>query len=184
MGLTAIDADALVAELYETDAALQEQLRQRFGDEVVRASRVDKDALRGKVKGPGALESLESVVHPAVHRLRDLRIAAAREAGASGCAVEAIKLVESGGSAICDELWIVVAGERVQLDRLARRGVDEAEARRRMEWQGTPAIWTGLFVAESTRLGRPRPVVIVDNSGDEAVGRAQVERLWRGVPAG
>jgi dephospho-CoA kinase len=183
LGLAVIDSDALVAELYESDSALLASLARQFGSQVVHAGRVDKDALRGALKEPGALDALEQLVHPAVHRLRDERLAAARAGGAPGCAVEAIKLVESGGSAACDELWIVVATESVQLDRLAGRGTDAAEARRRMSWQGTPESWMAGFLSESALLGRPRPVVILDNSGDEPTGRAQVERLWNGVRA-
>ena len=183
-GAVAIDADALVAELYESDTALHAQLRQRFGDRVVREGRVDKQVLRGVFSDPGALADLERIVHPAVHRLREERLAAARTAGAPVAVIEAIRLVESGGSATCDELWIVVAGESVQIERLVRRGLDEAEARRRLASQGTPAGWIDQFVVESARLGRTRPVVIFDNSGSEAAGRAQADRLWRGLTAG
>ncbi|MGI8424133.1 MAG: dephospho-CoA kinase [Chloroflexota bacterium] len=180
-GARVVDSDALVAELYETDATLQGRLRTQFGQHVVREARVDRAVLRRALVEPAAVAALEEIVHPAVQALRDKKLAAARADGTSACVVEAIKLVESGGSAICDELWIVVAGERVQFDRLARRGMEEAEARRRMEWQGTPASWTEGFLAESTRLGEPRPVMIFDNSGSEDQGRAQVSRLWRGV---
>ena len=181
LGVTAIDADALVAELYAEDATVHAALVQRFGADVVRAGAVDKDALRAHLAAPHALEAVERIVHPAVHRLRDDSLARARAAGAVGCVVEAIKLVESGGSAVCDELWIVVADEAVQLARLARRGVDEAEARRRMAWQGSFGTWIAAFVEESARLRRPRPVVVFDNSGDEVAGRAQASRLWLGA---
>ncbi|HEU5319123.1 MAG TPA: dephospho-CoA kinase [Chloroflexota bacterium] len=183
LGLAAIDSDALVAELYERNAALQAALAERFGSDVLRGGRVDKEVLRARAQVPGALDALERLVHPAVHLLRDHHLAVARAAGAPGCVVEAIKLVESGGSASCDELWIVVAAEPVQLGRLARRGVDEPEARRRMAWQGTVKSWTEAFLAESVRLGRARPIVIFDNSADEASGRAQAARLWRGAGA-
>ena len=181
VGAIVLDSDALVAELYERDRALQESLAARFGAHVLSGDRVNKAALRAALTEPAAVRSLEAIVHPAVHALRDRRLTAARAAGAPAAIVEAIKMVESGGSAICDELWIVVADERVQLARLSARGIDAAEARARMQWQGTPASWTEEFIAESVRLGRPRPVLIVDNSGPETQGRAQVTRLWCGA---
>ena len=180
-GAAVLDSDALVAELYESDAALQARLAERFGAAVVREGRVDKGALRAVLHAPAEIQALEALVHPAVQALRDQRITQARAAGAPAVVVEAIKLVESGGAAICDELWIVVAAERVQLERLAARGVSPEEARARMAWQGTPATWTEAFLAESARLGKPRSVIVFDNSGSESEGRAQVSRLWCGA---
>ena len=181
LGATSIDADALVAELYATDDDLHTQLRARFGEAVVRDGRVDKLALRAAFADPAALGDLERIVHPAVHRLRDEQLAAARANGAPVSVVEAIRLVESGGSAICDELWIVTANEDALLPRLGQRGVAPDDARRRLATQGSLAGWTDAFLAESARLTRPRPVVVFDNSGTEADGRRAAQRLWRGL---
>ena len=185
-GALVIDADALAHRLYDTDAALQARLRARFGPQVVVEGKVDRPSLARAVFGQSdsaaALEDLEAIVHPAVLALLDRELAGAVTAGRAACVVEAIKLVESGGSARCDELWVVVAAERVQSARLAARGVDEAEARRRLAAQGTPASWIAAFLAESGRLGRPRPVLVFDNSGSREEGRAQAERLWGGLP--
>ncbi len=180
-GADLLDSDALVRELYEGDRELNAALVARFGAAVVKGERVDKAVLRTVFQDPAALADLERIVHPAVQRLRDQKLTAIRAAGRPAAAVEAIKLVESGGSEVCDELWIVVAAERVQLARLKQRGVDEDEARRRMAAQGTAGSWSEQFVAESVRIGRPRPILIVDNSGTEAQGKAQVVRLWNGV---
>jgi dephospho-CoA kinase len=185
LGARTIDADALVHRLYETDRALQEQLQARFGAQVVVGGRVDRAALGKAVFGgtgtEAALADLEALTHPAVLYARDEEIAQARAEGVAVLVIEAIKLIESGGSARCDELWIVTAAEAVQLARLAARGVPEAKARRRLAAQGTVASWTAAFQSESLRLGQPRPIVIFDNSGDEAQGREQVARLWNGV---
>lgn len=180
-GAVVLDSDALVAELYESDRALQTRLAGKFGPHVIRNRQVDKAALRAALVDKDAIAALEAIVHPAVQALRDRRLIAARVSGAPAAVVEAIKLVESGGSVICDELWIVVAEERTQIERLALRGVTEGEARRRMEWQGTPASWTDAFLVESARLGRARPLIVFDNSGSEEDGRRQVTRLWRGA---
>lgn len=183
-GAVHIDSDALVRELYESDAALQSRLRERFGSTVLSSNGVDRRALGAVVfADAAALRDLEQIVHPAVQDLRDRYIRTAREAGAPACVVEAIKLIESGGSAICDELWIVVAAEAVQLSRLQSRGVVEVEARRRLRAQGSPAVWIEAFREESARMNRPRPVVVFDNSGPEDAGRAQARRLWHGISA-
>jgi len=182
LGAHAVDADILVRRLYDTDQELQGRLRQRFGAGVVASGRVDRTVLSRAVFGdPQTLADLEALVHPAVHRAEEEEITRARRAGAPACAIEAIRLVESGGSARCDKLWSVVADESVQLARLAARGVNAEEARRRLAVQGSVQSWTAAFTAESTRSGRPRPILVVDNSGDMTAGRAQVRRLWRGL---
>jgi dephospho-CoA kinase len=185
LGAVAIDSDVLVRELYAHDATLQARLEERFGPGVVAAGTVDRTALADAVfDNPAALADLEALVHPAVFRLRDQQVAAARATGAPAVVFEAIKLVEAGGSAQCDELWIVVADAPVQRARLAERGLSEAEARRRLAAQGSVATWCERFIAESARLGRRRPVVVFDNSGGVADGQAQVARLWRGIEGG
>jgi dephospho-CoA kinase len=180
-GARTVDADALVHELYESDPDLQRLLSERFGPDVVVAGRVDRAALGRALSAPPALADLEAIVHPAVQRARDALLAEAARQGEAAFALEAIKLVESGAADRCDELWIVVVPPAVQFARLAARGLDEAEVRRRLAWQGDVASWTDAFLEQSARLGRPRPVVILDNGGTPAQTDAQVERLWLGI---
>src|SRR5437867_2218967 len=136
LGACLVDADALVHRLYESDAALQRRLQARFGAAVVVNGRVDRAALGASVfadpSDRTALADLEAIVHPAVHRLEDEVIAAARAAGAPACVVEAIKLVESGGSSRCDASWIVRGAATGQLARLAAPGLDDAVAPSRL----------------------------------------------------
>jgi dephospho-CoA kinase len=187
LGARTYDADAIAHQLYESDADLHARLASRFGPSVVVGGHVDRRALGAIVfanpDDPGPLAALEAIVHPAVQQARDAALERAQYEGVAVSAVEAIKLVESGGSARCDELWIVTAREDVQLARLAARGVAPDEARRRLARQGTVASWTAAFQAESGRLDRMRPVVVFDNSGGAAQGRAQVARLWPGLVA-
>ena len=50
--------------------------------------------------------------------------------------IEAIKLVEGGLAALCDEVWLVTCGRAAQRARLAARGVAQADAERRIAAQG------------------------------------------------
>src|SRR5688572_14551160 len=104
-GAVALDADTQVTELYESDRSLQALLAERFGAAVIRDGRVDKPALRVAIGGPEDVAALEALVHPAVTRFREERLDQLRATGVPAVVVEAIKLVESGGSATCDELW-------------------------------------------------------------------------------
>jgi dephospho-CoA kinase len=182
-GARTVDADALVHQLYETDPGLQRLLAERFGPDVLSAGHVDRSALRRALSPPEALADLEAIVHPAVQRARDALLEEAARQGEAVFALEAIKLVESGASDRCDELWIVVVPPAVQFARLAARGLDEAEVRRRLAWQGSVDSWVRDFTAASARLGRPRPVMILDNGGTPAQTESQVTRLWPGLIA-
>lgn len=184
LGAVVIDADALVHRLYAEDTALQAHLQARFGAEVVQDGRVHRPTLARIVFGqPDELAALEAIVHPVVHRAEDDLLAAARAAGTPVCVLDAARQVESGGSARCDELWIVACDEATQLRRLAARGMGGPEAHRRLTMQGSITKWSAAFLAESARLSRYRPMIILDNSGTESVGKAQVHRLWAGLGA-
>jgi dephospho-CoA kinase len=50
--------------------------------------------------------------------------------------VEAIKLVEGGLSARCDEVWLIECPPAVQRRRLAGRGMEAADIKRRLAAQG------------------------------------------------
>ena len=50
--------------------------------------------------------------------------------------IEAIKLVEGGLAALCDEVWLVTCDPATQRERLAGRGMAPADADRRIAAQG------------------------------------------------
>ncbi|MCB0148996.1 MAG: dephospho-CoA kinase, partial [Caldilineaceae bacterium] len=88
--------------------------------------------------------------------------------------IEAIKLLESGRLLrLCDEVWVVVADEATQIRRLMEsRGMDEAEARRRMAAQSSQAE----KVKQADR--------VIDNSGSPAELYAQLDAIWNELAAG
>ena len=77
--------------------------------------------------------------------------------------VEAIKLVEGGLAAMCDEVWLVTCEPAAQRERLRVRGLDEATAAERIAAQGDLA----------ERL-RPAATRVIDTSGDVAEVRAAI----------
>ena len=88
-------------------------------------------------------------------------------------AIEAIKLIEGGLSALCDEVWLVVCDEQSQLERLAGRGTPADVAAQRI------AAQAGL----AERL-RPSATLVLDASGDPAMTRVRVvEALAAAVAA-
>jgi dephospho-CoA kinase len=169
LGAVVVDADELAREITapggpDTDAVLE-----RFGPAIAAGEgAIDRAALAALVfDDPAALRDLEAIVHPAVRRGIEERIAAAEGTSAPAIAIEAIKLAESGLAALCDEVWSVDCSASEQRDRLAGRGMASADVERRIAAQGDLAA----------RL-RPIATRLIGTSGDPAATRARVEAAY------
>ena len=114
---------------------------------------------------PAALRELEALVHPAVRPRILARIAAAEAVDAPAIAIEAIKLVEGGLAAECDEVWLVTCDPDAQ-----RRAADRRAARRATDADQRVAAQAGL----AARLA-PYATLILDTSGTEAETEAIVD---------
>ena len=109
VGGTVIDADELAREVTGPGAPVLAGIRRRFGDGVFAADgALDRPALAELVFDDArALADLEALTHPLVRQLVDERLAAASREHVPFVVIEAIKLVEGGLAARCDEAWLV-----------------------------------------------------------------------------
>ena len=170
LGADRIDADLVYRELIEPGQPLLERLRDRFGDMVIDADgHLDRTALGSIVfDDPVKLRELDAMTHPAVIEAIVARVA---HSEAEVVAVEAVKLIESGMSSLCDETWLVVARPDLQRARLtARAGLSGEEADSRLAAQ--PAEETRCHVADH----------VIVNSGSLEDLRRAVEARWSTVP--
>jgi dephospho-CoA kinase len=137
-GAAVVDADEIARDVTAPGEPAHAAILERFGDAVRAADgTVDRAALAHLVFGdPATLVDLEAIVHPAVRPRILAAIEAADAKGAPAVVIEAIKLVESGLAALCDEVWLVECGPAAQRERLAARGMDAADAKRRIAAQG------------------------------------------------
>ena len=171
LGAVVVDADQVVRELYDEDA-VRDAVAARFGEGVRAADgSIDRAAL-GRVvfEDSAALQDLEAIIHPAV-RPRILAVIDAGDArGAPAVVVEAIKLVEGGLAASCDEVWLVTCDPPVQRGRLRDRGLGTEDAERRI-------------AAQRHLRERVEPVATrrIDTSGSLHDTRDQVVRAWRAI---
>lgn len=178
LGAAVIDADRIVHDLYRDDVELRHALEGRFGANVLTSDGVNRAALGELVFADvAARRELEMLVHPRVHARQGLFLDRSRESGVPLAVIEAVKIVESGGSDRCDELWIVVADTEIVLGRLEGRGMGREEATRRMSSQGSVGTWIDHFVSASARLGNPRPIVVIDNNSSIESTSAQIDRF-------
>ena len=139
LGGAVVDADALAREVTAPGQPALNAIRDRFGAGVFESSgALDRAALGAVVfSDASALEDLEAIVHPGVRKLVEERLERAARDGDPFVVVEAIKLVEGGLAARCDEVWLIECGPAVQRERLMGRGLDAADAERRLATQGT-----------------------------------------------
>jgi dephospho-CoA kinase len=168
-GVVVIDADRVARDVLAADTPETGAVYARFGGELRGPDgELDRAAL-GRIvfNDPAALRDLEAIVHPAVRPRIVAEADAAGAAGAVAVVIEAIKLVEGGLAALCDEVWLVTCAPDVQLERLVGRGTGADDARDRIAAQGDLA----------TRL-RPAATHVIDAGEALAATRSQVaERL-------
>lgn len=172
-GALVLDADKLAHAAMAPGGPAYAAVIGAFGPAIVGADgAIDRKALGAIVFADAAqLARLEAIVHPAVLVLAQQALA---EATAPVVVIEAIKLLESGRLlGLCDEVWVVVADEATQIRRLMEsRGMDEAEARRRMAAQSSQAE----KVKQADR--------VIDNSGTPDELYRQLDAIWNELMAG
>lgn len=133
-GFRVLDADQIVAELYEPGEPGADAVRELFGPEVLTAEgAVDRPRVAERVfADPQARHRLEQAIHPLV-RARFRRIA---EQARGVLIYEATLLVESGHREVFDLIVSIEAPETRRLEWAVARGMDEAGARARLAAQG------------------------------------------------
>ncbi|HXT37517.1 MAG TPA: dephospho-CoA kinase [Chloroflexota bacterium] len=165
MGATEVlDADRVVHDLLRADPDVREALQRAFGSEVFAADgSVDRTKLGTIVfADPHALQALEGILHPAVRQAIRGRLAAMPEDAL--VVVDAVKLLEGELAALVDQVWWVTARVDQQIDRLTTgRGLSREAALARLHAQ------------PSLEQFRDRVQVVIDNSGQLAHTRMQVE---------
>ncbi len=173
-GVVVIDADRVAREVLEPGTPGVEAVYGRFGESLRGTDgRLDRAAL-GRIvfSDPGALRDLEAIVHPAVRPRILAAMDRAAATGADAVVVEAIKLVEGGLAALCDEVWLVTCDPPTQRERLVGRGTDRADAETRIRAQGDLAAHLRPYASR---------VIVTDGEPDPT--RAEVERLLEALIA-
>ncbi len=152
-GAVVLDADELTRTAMEPGTPLTESSVSRFGAEFRRPDgSLDREALGWLVfSDPARLAELESLVHPAVERLEREAIRAADMRRPPAIVLEAIKHVEAGHAAWCDQVWLVICEPALQFERLVGRGMAPEDARQRVAAQ---AVSMPLWRSAATRTIR------------------------------
>jgi dephospho-CoA kinase len=127
LGAETVSADEIVHHLLAQDEAAISRIVERFGEDTLGESGVDRRALGRKVFGdPEALRDLERILHPLVRRETKRRVAAS---DADLFVAEVPLLFEGGTGRDYDYTVAVAVPEERRRAWAAERGVDEAALR-------------------------------------------------------
>lgn len=175
-GARLIDCDRIAHEVL-ADPAVEARVREAFGPEVFGPDgRVDRKAL-GRVvfDDPGALATLEGLVHPGVRdRVQELLRGMAvdegpRQVAVIDAAVASKMRLTAGldvGGRDYDVIVFVEVSAETRRRRAAERGWPPGELERREARQ------------ESLTVLKDRADVVIPNDGDLREAESHVERVW------
>lgn len=138
LGAAVLDADAIYHDLTVSSQPMRQELQERFGPDIYDDQGVLlRKQLGTKVFGDAqALEDLNAITHRYIQLEIQKRLDQAQAEGKQVAVVDAIALIESGVADICHITVAVVAKTETRIGRImARDGIDEAYARKRVEAQ-------------------------------------------------
>ncbi len=138
-GVPCLDADLLAHGVTAAGTEASSAIAARFGQEVLAADgSVDRARLGPIVfADPAARRELEAMVHPAVYRAirAGLRAFELELPGLPLAVVDVPLLYESGHAGDFDRVVVTACPMEVQVARLLKRGMSDAEARQRLAAQ-------------------------------------------------
>lgn len=175
LGAEVIHADLVGHEAYRPGTAGFAAVVDAFGDEIVGdGGTIDRRRLGARVfSEPGALDRLNSILHPLIRAEIERRIDDARRANRTrAVVVEAAILLEAGWRSLVDQVWVVSASRDQVVMRLEhQRGMNASDVDARLERQ----------LSDTQR--RAAADRLIENQGTPDELRRAVSELWRDATA-
>lgn len=167
-GYEVIDADLISREIYNVDEEAYKKVITEFGTEILNNDRTINRKKLGKVvfNNKLKLKKLNEITHPIITNKILKKIEESKLRGKKICFVDAALLIEANLVKYVDEVWLVVADEEVQINRLMKRdNISYEDAKKRIESQ--------MPVAEKKKYAD----FIINNSESVEYTIEQVTRL-------
>jgi dephospho-CoA kinase len=169
LGAEVLDADAAARDAVAVGTPAWGELRRRFGDDYFNPDgALNRSKLAQKVfADPEARRQLDALLHPLVAQELQSKIADLERRGVDLVLVEVPLLFETGGERGFNRVIVVAASEAERIRRLRERDHrNEAEIR-------------GILAAQWPLADKvARADYVVDNGGELADTRRQVENIW------
>lgn len=157
LGCHRLDADQLGHETLRPSGEAYQAVVDLFGPEILDANgTINRHRLGALVfPDPARLEQLNAIVHPAVERLRQSRIAAIAKSEPDAIVIcEAAIYIETGAIGRFDKVVLTVCGRELQIQRaMARSGWNrqETEARLARQWPDERKRIAADFVIDTSK---------------------------------
>jgi dephospho-CoA kinase len=173
LGYVTIDADQIVARLYQPGEAGHEALVRTYGTGILLPDgSIDRRKLADiAFASDESSKALNALIHPIVVA-EEAGLMAAEEQHAAGdriIIVEATLLIEAGGKDRYDRIVVVDVDPETQLARAVARGMTREDAARRIAHQ--------LPREERLRYAD----YVIDNSGDLRAAEAETARVYEAL---
>lgn len=174
LGAEVLDADVIAREVVEPGTPGLEEVARRFPGVVGPDGRLDRQKLGARIFADAAERSaLNAILHPRIQQAFLEKTQALAERGVEQVIYDAPLLVENKLHQWMDGVIVVDVPREVQVQRLmARNGLTQEQAEERLASQ--------LPLSEKKKVA----TWVVDNSGELANTRAQVEAVWRSIRGG
>jgi dephospho-CoA kinase len=172
LGCVTVDADQIVARLYQPGQAGHEALVRTYGSGILlEDGTVDRRKLAGiAFASEESANALNALIHPLVAAEEvDLMATEERRPGDRIVIVEATLLIEAGGEERFDRIVIVDVDPETQLARAVDRGMTREEAARRIAHQ----------LPREERLRHAD--YVIDNSGELAAAKAETTSVYESL---
>ena len=174
-GIPVIDADQLSRDAVLPGTEALNRIAEVFGRKVLNHDgTLDRKALSEIIFAePGARITLEGILHPAIKKLAENRLAELREKGEPAVLYVAPLLIEAGAVDRVDEIWVVYVDSDIQLERLKKRdGISREDAMKRLSSQ--------MPMEEKRRHG----TVVIENCGTLEELQEKVNELCKAEKLG
>ncbi len=137
-GLLVLDADEISRDVTEAGGRAMPLIAEVFGPRAVTSTgAMNRKYMSSLVFNDKAkLDELSSMIHAFVFEEMEARAEKEREKGTK-CIVLDVPIPVSKFTNMCNQVWVVTCDEEVRLARLAKRGLEPEEAKRRIAMQMT-----------------------------------------------
>lgn len=136
-GAIVLDADEISRDVTKAGGSALSEIIDVFGPEfIAEDGSMNRKMMADKVfKDSKTLDALSMIVHEKVFAEMSSEREILKQAGEKLLVMDVPVPAKEGFIDVCDQIWVVWADENIRLDRLAGRGMSEAESRRRMKLQ-------------------------------------------------